>query len=85
LFTAISRALGQDRTAEAGDWSGEITKLGFFPLSSVTTVSGKVAESQEVTKIEKKILILDLFQLPPTYKRQSVDQMLQGAEQPGKK
>lgn len=85
LFQSISRALGEDRTAEADDWTAEIMKLGFFPLSSTTTVRGKLAESQEVTKIEKKILSPDLFQLPSTYKKQSIDQMLEGAEQTGKK
>ena len=81
LFNAITAALGQEHTEAADDWTNEIMKMGFFPLKATTKIEGKVAESQEVTRIEKRILPPDLFELPAGYKKQSVGEMMEGMDQ----
>ena len=78
LFRAISRALGEEPTETANDWTDALTKMGFFPLVSSTKIDGVVVESQEVTKIEKKVLSEDMFGLPPGYQKQRLDEIIKG-------
>lgn len=78
LFHAISKALGEEPTEIANDWTNELTKMGFFPLVSSTKIDGVIVESQEVTRIEKKVLSEDMFDLPSGYQRQSLDEMMKG-------
>jgi len=77
LFKAISTVLGEEHTESADDWANKITKMGYFPLISTTKIEGSVAESQEVTRIEKKTLPVEFFDLPGGYRKQSVGQMLE--------
>lgn len=78
LFHAISKALGEEPTETLNDWTNELTKMGFFPLVSSTKIDGVVVEAQEVTKIEKKVLSENLFDLPPGYRRQRLDEIMKG-------
>ena len=78
LFHAISRALGEEPTESPADWTNELTKQGFFPLVSSTRIDGNLVESQEVTRIEKKVLSPALFELPSDYQRQGIDEMMGG-------
>ena len=81
LSVTLSNALG-DRQSGAGDGlTGEITKMGLFPLTSSTVIRGKVAESQEVTKIEPRTLTPEVFEVPPTYMEERVDPMLRGLKE----
>lgn len=81
LFKAISTALGEEHTETADDWANKITKMGYFPLISTTKIEGSVAESQEVTRIEKKTLPVEFFDLPAGYRKQSVGEMLENSGQ----
>ena len=76
LFNAISKALGEEPGESPYDWTSELTKMGYFPLISSTKIDGAVVESQEVTKIEKKMLSEELFALPSGYQRRGVDEMI---------
>ncbi len=82
LSVALSSTLG-GRQSEPGDgWAGELAKMGIFPLMSSTSIYGKVAESQEVTRIEERILPQEIFEVPATYKEQRPDKMLRSLQQP---
>lgn len=76
LSASLARALGEERVGQGAAWNDELTKLGIFPLLANTRIEGKVVESQEVAKIEKRSLPEDLFSLPAGYKKQSVGDIL---------
>jgi hypothetical protein len=60
--------------AEGGVGGGDnelLRQLHLYPLVSVTRYEGKVVDSQEVTKIERRPLGVDLFTIPAEYKKQS--------------
>jgi hypothetical protein len=76
LSASLARALGEERSGQGTAWNDELTKLGIFPLLANTRLEGKVLESQEVVKIEKRSLAEDLFSLPAGYKKQSVGDIL---------
>ena len=68
----LTQMLNQSLQAEsAGGEEGDlIAKMGLYPLQSVTRYEGRILESQEVTKIERKSLSNDLFRIPEGYKKQ---------------
>ena len=47
-----------------------------FPLLANTRIEGKVVDSQEVLKIEKRSIGEDVFSLPGGYRKQSVGDIL---------
>lgn len=81
LSSAISKALGEEHAESSDDWTNELLKMGMFPLISTTKIQGSLAESQEVTLIEKKTLPEELFALPPEYRKQRIGEMLEDVEQ----
>jgi hypothetical protein len=81
LSSAISRALGEEHAESADGWANELLKMGVFPLISATKIEGSLAESQEITLIEKKTLPEELFLLPAGYRKQKVGEMMEGMEQ----
>ncbi|HEX7574664.1 MAG TPA: DUF4412 domain-containing protein [Bacteroidota bacterium] len=76
LSASLARALGEERAGQGTAWNDEITKLGIFPLLANTRIEGKVVDSQEVLKIEKRSLGEDIFSLPGGYRKQSVGDIL---------
>lgn len=68
LALVLSESLqpAEQRTGE----EDVVAKMGLFPLRSVTRYEGRQLESQEVTKIERKPLAKELFQIPGGYKKQ---------------
>jgi Domain of unknown function (DUF4412) len=76
LSASLARALGEESAGQGAAWNDELTKLGVFPLLANTRIEGKVVESQEVVRIEKRSLSEDLFSLPAGYKKQSVGDIL---------
>jgi len=76
LSAALARALGEERAGQGTAWNDELTKLGIFPLLANTRIEGKVVDSQEVLKIEKRSLGEDVFSLPGGYRKQSVGDIL---------
>lgn len=76
LSASLARALGEERAGQGTAWNDELTKLGIFPLLANTRIEGKVVDSQEVLKIEKRSLGEDIFSLPGGYKKQSVGDIL---------
>jgi hypothetical protein len=61
---------GWEPEDQGSDGDDVIAKMGLFPLLSVTRYEGRVLESQEVTKIERKPLAGDLFRIPEGYTKQ---------------
>lgn len=47
-----------------------LSTMGLYPLLSTTRLEGRVLESQEVTRIERKALPSDLFEIPAGYVKQ---------------
>ncbi len=76
LSSALARALGEERAGQGEAWNDELTRLGIYPILANTRIEGKVVESQEVVRIEKRSLPDDLFSLPAGYKKQSVGDIL---------
>jgi hypothetical protein len=76
LSSALARALGEERAGQGAAWNDELTRLGIYPILANTRIEGKVVESQEVVRIEKRSLPDDLFSLPAGYKKQSVGDIL---------
>ncbi len=76
LSASLARALGEERAGQGTAWNDELTKLGIYPLLANTRIEGKVVDSQEVLKIEKRALGDDVFSLPGGYRKQSVGDIL---------
>lgn len=81
LFKTISAAIGDEHAQVADDWTAEVTRLGLFPLLSTTKIAGIVVDSQEVTKIQMKALPGDEFSIPPGYRKQDINRMLEEMEE----
>jgi hypothetical protein len=81
LVTAISKALGQEHASLAEGATNEVMKLGIYPMSSSTKLDGNVIESQEVTRVETKLLDANLFALPAGYKKEKALDMMQGVQE----
>jgi hypothetical protein len=74
LEATTSRVLGQS-ASEGGGWIDEVAALGLYPLVSHTRMGGRLVESQETTRIEKRTVADDLFELPAGYQKQTVKDM----------
>lgn len=73
LLAALTTALGSGHQEADESWSDELTKMGIYPMLATTKVDGRVIESQEVVKIETRVLPQELFELPDGYQRESVE------------
>lgn len=73
LLKAMTSVLGATQPEAGESWSDELTKIGVYPLVASTKIDGKTVESQEVTRIERRTLARDLFELPQGYKRAKVE------------
>jgi hypothetical protein len=73
LSRAIAKALGEEHAESTGRWTNELTRMGMFPLASSTKINGNVVEAQEVTRIQRKTLGLEKFELPSGYRKQSLN------------
>jgi|WetSurMetagenome_2_1015567.scaffolds.fasta_scaffold44055_2 hypothetical protein len=71
LATRLDSLLGNGEGISSGTDTELLRQLQLFPLISITRYDGKVIDSQEVTKIERRPLTLDLFVIPPDYKKQA--------------
>lgn len=74
LEATTSKVLGESGS-EGGGWMDEVASLGLYPLVSHTRMGGRLVESQETTRIEKKAVAADLFDLPPGYRKQAMGDM----------
>jgi len=71
LAGRLDSLLGNGEGRSPGTDTELLRKLQLFPLISATRYNGKVIDSQEVTKIERRPLASDLFVIPPDYKKQA--------------
>jgi hypothetical protein len=78
VYSTISKVLGGESTVPGDGWESMIMKMGYYPLIASTTAEGKVLESQEVTKIERKPLAHGIFELPAGFRKQSAGGILDG-------
>jgi len=81
-YSTISKILGGENTVPGDGWESKIMKMGYYPMIASTTAEGKVLESQEVTKIERKPLVQGIFELPTGFKKQSTGGMTDGNSKP---
>jgi len=77
LVNALKLLLGAEQQEAGESWNDELTRIGVFPLSAKVKVDGRVIESQEVTKIEKRSLPPELFELPDGFSRENVSGEMQ--------
>jgi hypothetical protein len=77
LFSAISKALGDEKSEPGTGWTDEIMKMGYFPLVSATKIENQLVESQEVTTLQHKKLSTETFDLPAGYRKQAIGEMLE--------
>jgi len=75
LDTTITGVLGAGEE-EFGGWTNELSAMGIFPMSAKTKVEGRVVESQEVTRVERKKLADALFEVPPGYRKELPSDMV---------
>ena len=70
LMAVLEGTLGHDVTGGAGYETEMIARMGIFPVISTTRYNGKIIESQEITRIEKKPVGPELFVVPAGYMKQ---------------
>jgi hypothetical protein len=80
VYKTISHVLGGEAGGLGDGWEEKVMGMGFFPLSAATKMEGKVFESQEVTKIEKKALPPSMFELPAGYKKEATTGLIDGGQ-----
>jgi hypothetical protein len=67
LATVLTETLEDGQSGSSDD---VIAAIGLFPLLSTTTYEGRLVDSQEVTKIERKQLDPALFEIPSGFTKQ---------------
>jgi hypothetical protein len=77
LARTISHVFGDGSADEGSPWGDEITKMGYFPLVAKTRLQGKVLESMEVTRIARKSLPGDMFDIPSGYRKEGAKDLLE--------
>ena len=82
LYKTISAAIGDEHVQAADDWTAQLTRLELFPLTSSTKIAGNVVDSQEVTKIQTKLIPLEQFSIPAGYRKQDINKMLEEMNEP---
>jgi hypothetical protein len=70
LTAVLEGTLGRDVRGGAGYETQMIAEMGLFPLVSITRYDGKIIESQETARVEKKPVGPELFQVPAGYAKQ---------------
>ena len=71
IAARLDSLLGQAEGDGAGTQIELLRQLGLFPLVSVTRYGGKVVDSQEVTKIERRPVGVEDFVIPADYRKQA--------------
>jgi hypothetical protein len=77
LAAAIAGALD----IEGGEGVGakdELSAMGYFPLIARIRLEGRIIESSEVTKLQRRQCENALFELPAGYKKQSMQDVMEG-------
>jgi hypothetical protein len=77
LATAIAGALDEGG-GEGGEAKDELAAMGYFPLVARIRLEGRIIESSEVTKLQKRKCENALFELPEGYKKQSMQDVMEG-------
>lgn len=77
LAAAIAGAL-EGEGGEGGGAKDELAAMGYFPLIARIRLEGRIIESSEVTKLQKRRCENALFELPTGYKKQSMQDVMEG-------
>jgi len=75
LTAVLEGTLARHARGGAGYETQVIAEMGIFPVVSITRYDGKIIESQEITRVEKKPVGPELFQVPAGYVKQKVVEM----------
>ena len=73
LFTSFGKMGGRSAHKEAESWEDELVNMKLFPIKIISMKEGKVVQSQEVTKIDKKQVPSSTFEISKDYQKQSMD------------
>jgi hypothetical protein len=71
LAARMDTLLGESGERGPGTETEVLRQMQLFPLVSITRSNGKIVDSQEVTRIERRSLDVNLFVIPPEYKKQT--------------
>jgi hypothetical protein len=77
LAAQMDSLLGDSGERGTGTETEVMRQLQLFPLVSITRSNGKVVDSQEVTRIERRPLDLVLFLIPQDYKKQAAMELVE--------
>ncbi len=75
LTEVLEGTLDADARAGAGYETRMIAQMGIFPVISTTRYDGKIIESQEITRVERKPVDPGLFLVPAGYAKQKSVEM----------
>jgi hypothetical protein len=70
LTAVLEGTLAREARGGVGYETQMIAQMGVFPVVSITRYDGKVIESQEITRVERKPVGPELFQVPAGYAKQ---------------
>jgi hypothetical protein len=70
LTTVLEGTLARDARGGVEYETQMIAQMGIFPLVSITRYGGKIIESQEISRVERKPVGPELFQVPAGYTKQ---------------
>ena len=73
LFKSFGEMGGRGAQKETETWEDELVNMKLFPLKILEMKEGKVVQSQEVTKIDKKPVPSSTFEISKDYQKQSMD------------
>ena len=72
LMATTTSVLGGESEEDVPSWNNELRRLGMYTLSARTTVSGKLVEAQDISRIEQRTVDEEKFELPEGYKKQVI-------------
>ena len=73
MLKSFGEVGGQEAAKGKKGWEDELVDMKLFPLKIISMKDGKVEQTQEVTRIEKKTIPASTFEVPKDYKKQSID------------
>ncbi|MBI5020147.1 MAG: DUF4412 domain-containing protein [Ignavibacteriales bacterium] len=69
LMKSFGSIAGNTDPKQNGGWESELEALKLFPLKIISKENGKVTQTQEVIKIESKMVPVKIFDIPAGFKK----------------
>ena len=82
LASALKEVFESAQGDEPSSWNDQLAARGIFPMVSRILLHGEVVESSEVRRIVRTPVSDALFELPPGYRKVSVDALFEESSPP---